>query len=94
MPKTGRRKVILMSIVEEIIDLVSEVLQLGDRAREMNEGTRLLGAVAEFDSMAVVSIITALEERYGITVEDDEIDAATFESVGTLSRFLEEKIAE
>lgn len=59
----------------------------------MNAQTRLLGAIPELDSMAVVSLITALEEQFGITVEDDEIGAATFESLGTLANFVEQKLA-
>ena len=42
--------------------------------------------------MAVVSVITAIEDSYGITVEDDEVDAATFETLGSLERFVERKL--
>src|ERR671918_565781 len=52
-----------------------------------------LGAVPELDSIAVVNVITALEERFDITVADDEIGAATFETLGSLTRFVEEKLA-
>jgi acyl carrier protein len=43
--------------------------------------------------MAVVSLITALEERFDITVEDDEIGAAAFETLGSLAAFVEQKLA-
>jgi acyl carrier protein len=43
--------------------------------------------------MAVVSLITALEEQFGITVEDDEIGAATFETLGSLTEFVQQKVA-
>ncbi|WP_245808018.1 phosphopantetheine-binding protein [Crenothrix polyspora] len=52
----------------------------------------LLGAVPEMDSMAVVSILTALEEQYGFFVDDDEIDATVFETVGSLVKFVEYKV--
>jgi acyl carrier protein len=42
--------------------------------------------------MAVVSIITALEERFDFSVDDDEIDASIFETVGTLVAFVEGKL--
>jgi acyl carrier protein len=59
----------------------------------MNEETALLGAVPELDSIAVVNLITALEERFDITVADDEIGAAAFETLGSLTRFVESKLA-
>ena len=80
-------------LLEEVKSVVGSVLQLGERARRMNESTPLLGAVPELDSMAVVSVITALEERFEISVADDEIGAATFETLGSLARFVEEKLA-
>lgn len=64
-----------------------------DSAKVLAADTPLLGSVAELDSMAVVSILTALEERFGIAVDDDEIDGRTFESVGSLTRFVEGKLA-
>jgi acyl carrier protein len=59
----------------------------------MDAATLLLGAIPELDSMAVVNLITALEEQFGITVDDDEIGAATFETLGSLSAFVEQKLA-
>jgi acyl carrier protein len=44
--------------------------------------------------MAVVNVITALEDHFGITVDDDEISAQTFETLGSLTRFVEQKLAE
>jgi acyl carrier protein len=80
-------------LIEEVKRVVGSVLQLGDRVRKMNESSALLGAVPELDSTAVVSVITALEERFDITVADDEIGAATFETLGSLTRFVEAKVA-
>ena len=68
-------------------------MQIGSRADAMNEATPLLGAIPELDSMAVVSLITALEEQFGIAVDDDEIGADAFETVGTLAAFVERKLA-
>jgi len=53
----------------------------------------LLGSIPELDSMAVVTIITALEDQFGITVDDDEIGASTFETLGSLASFVEQKLA-
>ena len=43
--------------------------------------------------MAVVSIVTALEEHYGFTVDDDEISADTFETLGSLAEFVKSKLS-
>jgi acyl carrier protein len=80
-------------LLEEVKTVVGSALQLGDRVKKMGESTPLLGAVPELDSMAVVNVITALEERFDITVADDEIGAAAFETLGTLTRFVESKLA-
>jgi acyl carrier protein len=73
---------------DDVIRIVTDVLQIGDRAAAMDTDTKLLGALPEFDSMAVVTIITALEEEFGIVVEDDEITAEVFETIGSLHDFV------
>lgn len=77
----------------KVLRILDEVLSLGGRAAAFSRETHLLGAVPEFDSMAVVTLITSLEEQLGITIDDDEIDGATFQSVGTLVDFVSAKIA-
>lgn len=51
--------------------------------------TPLLGTIPELDSMAVVGILTAIEEEFGVTVEDDAISADVFGTFGTLVDFVE-----
>ena len=65
---------------------------MGDRAAVMNADTALLGNIPEFDSMAVVSVITALEDNFGIVVEDDDISGETFETLGSLAGFVDSKL--
>jgi acyl carrier protein len=83
-----------MEHLEEVTNILSDVLSLGDRKNSLNEDSILLGSLPELDSMAVVNVITALEEHFGITVDDDEISARTFETLGSLTRFVEQKLAE
>jgi acyl carrier protein len=80
-------------LLDEVKTVVGSALQLGDRVRNMSESSALLGAVPELDSIAVVNVITALEEHFDITVADDEIGAAAFETLGSLTRFVESKLA-
>ena len=79
-------------LLDEVKTIVGDVLNLGAGVQKMDASTALLGAIPEFDSMAVVNVITALEEHFGISVADDEIDAATFATFGTLSDFVGQKL--
>lgn len=81
-----------MDVLKEVMRVLDEVLSLNGRASGFTRQTALLGAIAELDSMAVVTLITTLEERMGITVDDDEIDGATFASVGSLVDFVAGKL--
>jgi acyl carrier protein len=56
-----------------------------------DESTALFGALPEFDSMAVAGLLTELEERLGIVIEDDEVDADMLESFGSLLTFAKAK---
>jgi acyl carrier protein len=80
-------------VLDEVRKVVGSALQIGGRVQQMDPAAPLLGAVPELDSMAVVTLITALEEHFGITVEDDEIGAATFETLGSLALFIERKVS-
>ena len=82
-----------MQHLEEVRNILADVLSLGERKHSLNEGTILLGNIPELDSMAVVNVITALEEYYDITVDDDEISAKTFETLGSLTYFVEQKLS-
>jgi acyl carrier protein len=44
--------------------------------------------------MAVVGVIAALEDRFGIAIDDDDISASTFETVGSLADFVAQKSAQ
>ena len=79
-----------MSELDQVKAVLSDVL--GVDTSGFDESTVLLGAIPEFYSMAVVSIITALEDNLGIFVEDDEISAETFETLGALSSFVQSKL--
>lgn len=81
-----------MDVVREVTRVLDEVLSLGGRASAFTRDTRLLGAVPQLDSMAVVSLITTLEERFDIAIADDEIDSESFASVGALADLVATKL--
>ena len=80
-------------VIDDVKVVLCDALQLGARGQAMNAATPLLGAIPELDSMAVVHVITALEDQFGIAVADDEMEAATFATLGSLSAFVEQKLA-
>lgn len=82
-----------MKIRNEVLSILDEVLSLKGRAKSFTLDTPLLGAIPELDSMAVVALITMLEERFGFTVDDDEIDGADFATLGTLIYFVQVKLS-
>lgn len=69
------------------------MLQLGERANKLTAASSLIGGIPEFDSMAVVAVLTAIEEHFGIVVDDDELSAQTFATVGSLAEFVSAKTA-
>ena len=81
-----------MNVHNEVLRVLDEVLSLGGRTATFTRETPLLGAIPELDSMAVVTLITSLEEQLGLTVDDD-IDGAAFVNVGSLVDFVSAGLA-
>lgn len=77
----------------EVLGVLDDVLSLKGRAASFRDDLPLMSGLPELDSMAVANVLTALEERFGFTIDDDEIDASTFETVGTLVEFVRRKRA-
>jgi acyl carrier protein len=81
-----------MDTKAQLLSLLDETLHLEGRTASFTEGTRLLGELPEMDSMGVVTLLTAFEERLGFSVDDDEIDGRVFETVGSLLAFVRGKL--
>lgn len=82
-----------MAVIDGVKRVLREALQLGDRVESFDDSTGLFGSIPEFDSMAVVTVVTSLEEQFGIVIDDDDITAEIFETVGSLTRFVDQKLA-
>lgn len=80
-------------MLDDVKMVVGAVLQVRARVQEMDAAAPLLGALPELDSMAVANLITALEEHFDIVVADDEISGSTFETLGSLTSFVEHKLS-
>ena len=82
-----------MNVQEDVVDVLEQVLRIGARSRSLKTDSPLLGSIPELDSMAVVGIVTSLEERFGFVIDDDEIDGSTFATLGALVAFVDGKLA-
>jgi acyl carrier protein len=78
------------SDVAEVKAAVIETLGIEDGADAL-DATTPLASVAEFDSMAVVALLVELEHRFDITVEDEDVTAEVFETIGSLAAFVHAK---
>ena len=77
-----------------LISIILEALGLAEQEIQLRTDSRILGAIPEFDSMALVAVLTGVEEQFGFRVEDEEISADTFETLGTLAAFVSRKLSE
>ena len=77
----------------EVKNILIDVLNLGPSGQALDADSPLLGSLPELDSMAVVTLIGALEEHFGIAIDDDDISASTFATLGSLAAFVAAKTA-
>ncbi len=83
-----------MDTQKELLDIIDEALSLEGRASQFVRDTPLMGALPELDSMAVIGLINLMEERFGVVIGEDEVDATTFETVDTLVAYVNEKLGQ
>ncbi|WP_448556491.1 acyl carrier protein [Thalassotalea montiporae] len=80
-----------MALIDELKELLKETLQL-EEVESWEAETQVLGAIPEFDSMAIVTTLTMIEDNYGILIEDDEVSAEVFETLGSIESFVQSKL--
>jgi acyl carrier protein len=73
------------SLYDEVRSVLDEALSLGRRAHALTPESRLLGALPELDSQAVVNVLLAVEERFGIRISDDDVTADSFATLESLT---------
>jgi acyl carrier protein len=77
--------------VDEVKAALVETLGLEAAADSIAAETRLLGSLPELDSMAVLELIVVLEQRFGISVSDEDVSAEAFETLATLTELVRSK---
>jgi acyl carrier protein len=71
---------------------VVETLGIQNRADALDATTPLFGSLPELDSMAVLELVVELEQRFGITVEDEDVTADAFETLESLADFVDARL--
>ena len=81
------------NITEDVVRAVLvDVLAIdAPRAAAFTADTALFGALPELDSMAVAGLLTELEDRLHIIIDDDDVDGEMLESFGALVAFVDGK---
>lgn len=77
---------------QNVKDVLVDTLGLENRVDRIDATTLLLGSLPELDSMAVLELVLALEQRFGIVIEGEDVTADVFESLGTLTAFVDDKL--
>lgn len=77
---------------ENVKAVVVATLDIKDRAGDLVPESELLGSLPELDSVAVVELVVALQDRFGIQIEDDEVIGDIFETLGQLTAFIDSKV--
>ena len=83
-----------MTALNDVKDILINALQLDPAAMNFTSETFLLGSLAELDSMTVMAVITGIEEHYGISFDDDEINGRVFATLGSLTALVDAKLAQ
>ncbi|MEV4201040.1 acyl carrier protein [Micromonospora globbae] len=81
------------ALVDDVRSVVVATLGVEDRADTLVPSTPLLGSLPELDSLAVVELLAALQERFDIEFDDEDVTAESFETLGSLTALVESKLA-
>jgi acyl carrier protein len=77
--------------LNEVKSVLVTTLGIEDRAASIDASTELFGGIPELDSLAVLELVTAIEDKFAITIEDEEFGGEIFETLGSLTEFVESK---
>jgi acyl carrier protein len=81
-----------VTVEDQLRAILRDVLGVdAARAAAIDDDTPLFGAMPELDSMAVAGLLTEIEDRLHILIDDDEVDGEMLESFGSLAAFVRAK---
>lgn len=77
--------------LEDVKAVLVDTLGIEDQAASLDASTPLFGALPELDSMAVLELVLALEDRFGITIDGEDVTADAFETIASLTALVEDR---
>ena len=77
------------TLVDDVKAVVIKTLAIEDRADALDADTALT-AIPELDSLAILELVVELERRFGITVQDEDVTAEVFDTIGSLAAYVAE----
>ncbi len=80
------------SILDDLKSVLVTTLGIEDRAAAIEASTPLFGGLPELDSLAVLELVTAIEDEFDITIDDEEFSGDIFETLGSLAAFVDQKL--
>jgi acyl carrier protein len=80
------------SILDDLKSVLVTTLGIEDRAASIEASTPLFGGLPELDSLAVLELVTAIEDEFDITIDDEEFSGDIFETLGSLAAFVDQKL--
>ena len=79
------------STLDAVKAVVVDTLGIEDRANTLHAASPLFGSLPELDSLGVAELVVALEQRFDVEIDGDDVSADTFETVGSLAAVIEDK---
>jgi acyl carrier protein len=76
---------------DDVKHVLVETLGIEDRSSSFDASTQLFGSLPELDSLAVLELVTALEEQFDIVIDDSDFSGDVFETLGSLASFVDQK---
>lgn len=83
-----------MTVYEQVLRVLDAALSLQGRTADFGPTTPLLGSLPELDSMAVLALITSLENHFGVVFNDDQLNSDVFATVETLTRMVQQHLVD
>ena len=80
--------------VQAVIQVVVQTLGIEDRTDHFDAATPLFGELPELDSLGVMELGVALEQRFGFSMDDEDFTGEVFESIGTLADLVAERTSD
>ncbi|MFM9827402.1 MAG: acyl carrier protein [Sphingomonas sp.] len=80
-------------VAQTVKEVLRDILGLSEsRAAALTEDSGLFGTLPELDSMAVMGLLTELEDRLGILIDDEDVDGDMLSTFGALTRFAADRV--